>query len=71
MIKKIANQKQVFQVKLGKLRGDPDPKSKYRVIFWNLIYYFNEHTLPFDCILPYEFTEFQESFEEYNKLNRK
>ena len=34
----------------------------YKVIFWNLIYYFNEHTLPFDCILPYEDDEFQDSF---------
>lgn len=55
----------VFQLKLVTLRGKGDPLEKkdecdeYRVIFWNLIYYFNEHTLPFDCILPYEFEEFQ------------
>jgi hypothetical protein len=41
------------------------------MIFWNLIYYFNEHTLPFDCILPYEDDEFQTSFDEYKEMNRK
>jgi hypothetical protein len=23
-------------------------------VFWNLIYYFNDYSLPFDFILPYE-----------------
>lgn len=65
--RQISNQRDVFQLKLLTLRTHQD----YKVIFWNLIYYFNEHTLPFDCILPYESDEFQTQLDEYKKLNQK
>lgn len=40
---------------LDKLRSD------YKQLFWNLIYYFNDYTLPYDFLLPYE--DDDESFE--------
>lgn len=41
------------------------------MIFWNLIYYFNEHNLPFDCILPYETEEFNNQMLDYSNFNKK
>jgi|LakMenEpi03Aug12_release.lakeMendotaPanAssembly.Ray.scaffolds.fasta_scaffold68207_7 hypothetical protein len=41
------------------LREDND------TIFWNCIYYFNEHGLPFDFILPYEDKSIVDNFNKY------
>ena len=41
------------------------------MIFWNLIYYFNEHNLPFDCILPYETEDFNNQMLTYSNFNKK
>lgn len=40
-------------------------------IFWNCIYYFNEHGLPFDFILPYEDVSIKENFDKYKLIQEK
>lgn len=40
-------------------------------LFWNLIYYFNEYSLPFDLILPYEEDTFEKEYREYRKQIKK
>lgn len=40
-------------------------------LFWNLIYYFNEHGLPFDCVLPYEDSCFEDEYNSYKNHNSK
>lgn len=41
-----------------KIKGGQIPldylRFKKKCEFWNLVYYFNEHALPFDLMLPYE-----------------
>jgi hypothetical protein len=49
------------QISLNQLRTNEVNKE----IFWNLIYYFNEHSLPFDCILPYEDDGFGKRIDKY------
>ena len=34
-------------------------------VFWNLVYYFNEHQLPFEFILPYESDSLSKDFDGY------
>ena len=41
-----------YKVSLVALRGSHSEESKQR--FWNLIYYFNEHHLPYEFMLPYQ-----------------
>ena len=40
-----------YRVSLVDLRDSHSEESKQR--FWNLIYYFNEHHLPYEFMLPY------------------
>jgi hypothetical protein len=41
-----------------------------KYLFWNLVYYFNEHGLPFDFILPYQNYQEKKFDEEHQKYKR-
>ena len=55
-----------FKYDLEKFRNSD--RRKY--LFWNLVYYFNEHGLPFDFILPYQNYQEKKFDEECQKYKR-
>ena len=45
-------------------------RHKHSQLFWNVVYYFNGHDLPYDVILPYKDTSEVDAIErQWNEVN--